>query len=132
MQTTFKRFSVIAGFAVLLALLIGNGLLTRREVGAQITNQQRLSDSHHIMLELEKTESLLKDGETGQRGFLYSGDPRYLTPYNQARTQIDAHFDELMRLTAGRPHDQSLIVQLRTLKDAKMKEMAETIGLYLA
>ena len=132
MQTTFKRFSVIAGFAVLLALLIGNGLLTRREVGAQITNQQRLSDSHHIMLELEKTESLLKDGETGQRGFLYSGDPRYLTPYNQARTQIDAHFDELMRLTSGRPHDQSLIVQLRTLKDAKMKEMAETIALYLA
>jgi PAS domain S-box-containing protein len=132
MQTKFKRFSVIAGFAVLLALLIGNGLLTRREVGAQIANQERLNDSHRMMLELERTESLLKDAETGQRGFLYSGDTRYLTPYNQARTEIDAHFDELMRLTAGRPHDQSLIVQLRTLKDAKLKELAETIALHLA
>jgi hypothetical protein len=33
MQNTFKRFSVIAGFAVLLAVLVGNGFLTRRQVG---------------------------------------------------------------------------------------------------
>jgi PAS domain S-box-containing protein len=132
MQTTFKRFSVFAGFALLLILLIGNGLLTRREVGAQMANQERLSESHRMLLELEKTESLLKDAETGQRGFLFAGDPRYLAPYNKARTQIDAHLDELMRLNSGRPHDQSLIVQLRMLKDAKMKELAETIALYLA
>jgi PAS domain S-box-containing protein len=132
MQTTFKRFSVIAGFAVLLIVLIGNGLLTRREVGAQIANQGRLTESYRAMLELERTESLLKDAETGQRGFLYTGDPRYLTPYNQARTQLDAHLDELMRLTNGRPHDHASIGKLRSLKDAKMKEMDETIALYLA
>src|SRR5215469_15907347 len=132
MQTTFKRFSVIGGFALLLILLIFNGMLTRREVGAQMANQERLSESHRMLLELEKTESLLKDAETGQRGFLSAGDPRYLAPYNNARTQIDAHIDELMRLNGGRPHDQSLIVQLRTLKDAKMKELADTIALYLA
>ena len=132
MQTTFKRFSVIAGFAVLLIMLIGNGLLTRREVGAQIANQRRLSESHRTMLELERTESLLKDGETGQRGFLYTGDPRYLEPYNQAHMQLDAHLDELMRLTEGRPHDQASIAQLRSLKNAKMKEQDETIALYLA
>jgi PAS domain S-box-containing protein len=132
MQTTFKRFSVIAGFAVLLIMLIGNGLLTRREVGAQIASQKRLSESHRTMLELERTESLLKDAETGQRGFLYTGDPRYLTPYNQAHTHLDTHLNELMRLTDGRPHDQASIAQLRSLKDAKMKELDETIALYLA
>ena len=132
MQTTFKRFSVIAGFAVLLILLIGNGLLTRREVGAQITNQKRLNESHRTILELERTESLLKDAETGQRGFLYTGDPRYLTPYNLAHGQLDAHLDELIRLTNGRPHDQASVALLRTLKDAKVKEMDETIALYLA
>ncbi len=132
MQTTFKRFSVIAGFAVLLIMLIGNGLLTRREVGAQIASQKRLSESHRTMLELERTESLLKDAETGQRGFLYTGDPRYLTPYNQVHTHLDTHLNELMRLTDGRPHDQASIAQLRSLKDAKMKELDETIALYLA
>ena len=32
MQTFYKRFGVIAGFAVLLTLLIGNALVTRRRV----------------------------------------------------------------------------------------------------
>ena len=39
MQSSFKRFSVIAGFAVLLIVLIGNGLLTRREVSTQIASE---------------------------------------------------------------------------------------------
>jgi PAS domain S-box-containing protein len=45
---------------------------------------------------------------------------------------LDAHLDELMRLTDGRPHDQASIAQLRSLKDAKVKELDETIALYLA
>ncbi len=70
MQNTFKRFSVIAGFSVLLIILIGNGLFTGREVGTQIAIEGRLADSRRMLLELEKTESLLKDAETGQRRFL--------------------------------------------------------------
>jgi PAS domain S-box-containing protein len=132
MQNRFKRFSVIAGFAALLIVLIGNGFLTRRQVGAQIESQNRLADSRRFLLELEKTESLLKDAETGQRGFLYSGDPRYLPPYNQARLQIDSEFNELMRLTDGRPQEQSSIVDLRALEQVKMGELQQTIDMYRA
>ena len=52
MQNRFKRFSIIAGFAALLIVLIGNGFLTRREVDAQIESQSRLADSHRLLLEL--------------------------------------------------------------------------------
>jgi PAS domain S-box-containing protein len=132
MQNRFKRFSIIAGFAALLIVLIGNGLFTRREVGAQIESQNRLADSRRLLLELEKTESLLKDAETGQRGFLYTGDPRYLAPYDQARREIDSQFNELMRLTDSRPHEQSSIVELRALEQVKMSELQQTIDLYRA
>src|SRR5260370_12603692 len=130
MQINFKRFSVIAAFAVLLIVLIGNGLLTRRQVGAQNQSQARLMDTRQIILELEKSESLLIDAETGQRGFLYTGDPRYLTPYNQARTQIDSHLNELMQLTSAKPQEQSSIVELRALEQVKMIEIQQTIDLY--
>jgi PAS domain S-box-containing protein len=132
MQINFKRFSVIAAFALLLIVLIGNSLLTRRQVGAQNQSQARLSDTRQIILELEKSESLLKDAETGQRGFLYTGDPRYLTPYNQARTQIDSHLNELMQLTSAKPQEQSSIVELRALEQVKMSEIQQTIDLYQA
>jgi len=132
MQNRFKRFSIIAGFAALLIVLIGNGFLTRRQVGAQIESQNRLGDSRRFLLELEKTESLLKDAETGQRGFLYTGDPRYLLPYEQARAQIDFQFNELMRLTDSRPQQQSSVVDLRALEQVKMSELQQTIDLYRA
>jgi len=132
MQNTFKRFSVIAGFAILLTVLIGNGFLTRRQVGAQIATEGRLADSRRLILELEKTESLLKDAETGQRGFLYTGDPRYLVPYNVAADEIDSHFDELMRMTSGSPQQQASIIELRALEQVKMGEIAQTIASYRA
>jgi PAS domain S-box-containing protein len=132
MQNRFKRFSIIAGFAALLILLIGNGFLTRRQVGAQIESQNRLGDSRRILLELEKTESLLKDAENGQRGFLYTGDPRYLAPYDQAHAQIDPQFKELMRLTDSRPQEQSSIIELRALEQVKMGELQQTLDLYRA
>ena len=132
MHGNFKRFSVIAGFAVLLIILIGNGLVTRRQVGEQIASEERLADSRRMMLELEKTESLLKDVETSQRGFLYTGDPRYLAPYEKANTEIDAHFATLMRLTAADAHEQELIVELHALEQVKMGEMAQTVAMYQA
>jgi PAS domain S-box-containing protein len=132
MQNRFKRFSVIAGFAALLIVLIGNGLLTRRQVGAQIESQNRLADSRRFLLELEKTESLLKDAETGQRGFLYTGDPRYLTPFDKAHAQIESQFNELMHLSDARPKEQSSIVELRALEQVKMSELQQTIDLYRA
>jgi PAS domain S-box-containing protein len=132
MQSFFKRFSVIAGFAILLVVLIGNGLVTRRELGLQIASQNRVSETRLILLELEKTESLLKDAETGQRGFLYTGNPKYLVPYDLARSQIDSHLDELVRLTGSNSHQQASLAELRSLVHEKLNELAQTISLYRA
>jgi PAS domain S-box-containing protein len=130
MRNYFKRFSVISGFALLLILLVGNGVLTRRDLGAQIATEQRLADARRVRLELETIESLLKDAESGQRGFLYTGDARYLAPYNHAKVEIDSHFKELMQLTFEDATQQSAIVALRALEQVKMTEMAQTIALY--
>jgi PAS domain S-box-containing protein len=132
MHAKFKRLSVIAGFAVLLIVLIGNGRVTRRRVGEQIASEQRLADSQHMMLELEKVESLLKDAETSQRGFLYTRDPRYLSPYEKANVEIEAHFATLMHLTAADAHEQDLIVELHALEQLKISEIAQTIAMYQA
>jgi len=80
MQTVYKRYSVIAGFALLFFLLVFNAIVTRRNLGVQVENQVGMAHSRQVLYELSETESLLKDAETGQRGFLLTGDSRYLTP----------------------------------------------------
>jgi PAS domain S-box-containing protein len=130
MQTLYKRFSVIAGFALLIVILIGNAFITRSQLGVQIGTESWVAHSRQVLLELSQTESLLKDAETGQRGFLYTGNPKYLTPYNAAISQVLPHIDNLAQLTADNPRQQAQIPALRRLANAKLAELAHTIALY--
>jgi PAS domain S-box-containing protein len=130
MQTAYKRLSVITGFGLLLVLLVLNAFITRRELGIQIQNQDWVAHSRQVLYDLAQTESLLKDAETGQRGFLYTGDPKYLTPYTQAIGRVQPHIDELARLTADNPQERARVVAFRDLAQKKTGELAQTIALY--
>jgi CHASE3 domain sensor protein len=79
MQTAYKRLSVVTGFGLLLVLLVVNAFITKRQLRIQIENQEWLAHTHLVLYELSQTESLLKDAETGQLGFLYTGDTLYRT-----------------------------------------------------
>lgn len=130
MRLIYKRFSVISGFAVLLAILVINTAVTRRQIAVQDSNQDWVEHTQQIQLELAEFESLLKDAETGERGYLYSGDPRYLEPYNNAVAQGYPHIARLTELTADNPRQQERVARLRTLKQQKLDELAQTLKLY--
>ena len=130
MRLNYKRFSVIAGFAVLLAVLVINTAVTRRQLAIQDNNQEWVRHTQQVQLELAAIESLLKDAETGQRGFLYTGDARYLEPYNTAVQQVDGHIDALAELVQANPQQHPRIAILRDLKKRKLDELSRTITLY--
>lgn len=130
MQSFYKRFSVIAGFAVLLAVLVANAFVTRRRLGVQDADEARVSRARQVLYDLSETELLLTEAETGQRGFLYTGNPNYLAPYTNAVAQVRPHIDTLAELTADNPREQQLVAELRIVSAAKLAELARTISLY--
>jgi PAS domain S-box-containing protein len=130
MRLIYKRFSVIGGFAVLLAVLVINTVVTRRQIAVQDSNQGWVEHTQRVQLELATVESLLKDAETGQRGYLYTGEARYLEPYNAALTQIDSHIASLAELVPDNPKQLSRVLTLRTLSKVKLDELATTIRLF--
>lgn len=130
MRVAYKRFSVIAGFAVLLVVLLINTAITRQRLAVQDSNQAWVTHTQQVMLELTTVESLLADAETGQRGFLYTGEPRYLAPYNFAVAHLTPHIDKLAELTADNPQQQPRIPKLRALVQEKLGELQKTITLY--
>lgn len=130
MRLIYKRFSVIGGFAVLLAVLVINTAVTRRQIAVQDSNQGWVEHTQRVQLELATVESLLKDAETGQRGYLYTGEARYLEPYNSAVQQIDSHIASLAELVADNPEQLARVITLRTLSKVKLDELATTISLF--
>jgi signal transduction histidine kinase/ActR/RegA family two-component response regulator len=69
----------------------------------------------------------VKDAETGQRGYLLTGDPQYLQPYFQARRDISSLEKQLSELVASNPTHQKQLSALYPLIDAKLDELSSTI-----
>ncbi len=132
MRAFYKRFSVITGFGLLLAILIVNSIVIRRQLSVQVENQRWVSHTQEVLLQLGRVESMVTDAENGQRGFLYTGDPQYLAPYDRATGQVDGEIQTIADLTADNPRQQDRIPQLRALAQQKLNELAKTISLYRA
>jgi PAS domain S-box-containing protein len=130
MQTFLKQFSIVSGFVVLALLLIGNALITRRQLSAQIGAADWVLHTRQVLIELEETESLLLNAETGQRGYLLTGELKYLEPYGHASSQIEQHIQHLARLTSDNPDEEKRVDLLRGLAHEKLHELEETIALY--
>ena len=132
MKNSVKRFSVVLGFCALLTLLALNAGVTRRQVALQVDADQWVGHTQQVLLELTRIESLLTQAESGQRGFLYTNDERYLEPYKRASTEVESHIARVAELTVDNPEQQARIPQLRSLSEQKLNELAETIRLHQA
>ena len=50
---------------------------------------------------------MMKDAESGERGFLLTGDESYLAPYNSAIAALPRGLKELKDLTSDNPRQQA-------------------------
>src|SRR4051812_28677288 len=128
MRATTQRYSVLAGFTVLLFIVLANGYLTRRQLSDQLEKRRLMTHTTEVMLEISQIGSAIKDAETGQRGFLYTSDPRYLTPYLRAVASVASHREKLQQLTSNNPEQQQRIARLNALISTKLDELAQTIS----
>ncbi|MFZ2293663.1 MAG: CHASE3 domain-containing protein [Polaromonas sp.] len=72
---------------------------------------------------INKLVQQMLDAETGQRGFLLTGDPRYLEPYNTATADINQNLDVLRQLFAPSPEQLSDFDLMSRHVSRKLAEM---------
>jgi CheY-like chemotaxis protein/CHASE3 domain sensor protein len=113
--------------AVLLVAFFANQALRAREASAQ-----RLRQTLEVITSLETVQSLLKDAETGQRGFLLTGDEAYLEPYADARAALPARLDELTAGIADNPRQLQRLTVVEELVNHKLEELKQTLDLQRA
>jgi PAS domain S-box-containing protein len=111
-QDKFRR---ILNRSVVLPLLVLVGLTAvlawQVSYLLSMANQERRTDE--VEAQANKTQRLLIDMETGQRGYLVSGNKLFLQPYREALTAIDANFDTLARLVKNDPVQTGRVGDLR-------------------
>lgn len=80
-------------------------------------------------LALEHALSVVRDAETGQRGFLLTQREDYLRPYEAALGEVQDVLAELATSLADEPDQQAALAELQSLIAGKLAELAETIRL---
>src|SRR5699024_9707505 len=74
--------------------------------------------------------STVKDAETGQRGFLISGDESYLEPFQSAVGQLPQLFQKISLLETENGYDSKVLTNAHKLTDQKLEELRESILIY--
>ncbi|MEO8703629.1 MAG: CHASE3 domain-containing protein, partial [Kofleriaceae bacterium] len=121
---TKSLLALIAGTAAVfvIALLAYRAIESRSEAAAAV------SHTNEVQRHLYRFTSLLKDAESGQRGYLLTGNERYLQPYELARSALPAELATLDRLTDESDAQQQTLEALSPLVTSKLAELADTIA----
>jgi PAS domain S-box-containing protein len=112
-----------------IALLLGIGLFAAIRLIELRRSTFGVDHTHEIITHVDRLLSALRDSETGQRGFLITGEERYLEPYVAARAVIDREPAVLGRLMADNPGQQERLRTLAPLIQTRLGDLAETISL---
>ena len=122
---------VAAGFGIAFVLLTAVGMAAYRNNDThRITQSNYLrSRSHSVIEHSERLLSEMKDAETGQRGFVITGDESYLEPYATGSAAVADTISELRELTAENPVHQKRFAEMEALVAGKLEELRQTIGL---
>jgi methyl-accepting chemotaxis protein len=94
-------FLVVVICFVFAILSVTNQLSAFQKETEFITNHDM--EVHSLAQSIEKD---LVDMETGQRGFVITGDTKYLDPYNNGKKKWSEHYDSLFKLVADNPSQQ--------------------------
>ena len=126
LRTAYK---LTAGFVLALLPLLVLAVMAFVNVQKMQDNDAQVTHTYQVLDGVTAITSALKDAETGQRGFLITGDDAYLQPFTAAQQAIGPAIDHVAALTSDNPRQQARIAKLRPLVAQKFDEMQGTVDL---
>jgi methyl-accepting chemotaxis protein len=125
---TFGR-KVALGFGLAFVLLAVIGTVAYNSISQLLTTSYSVTHTHEVLEHVASLLMLLKDEETGQRGYVITGNDAYLEPYQTGIEGVARVFKELRQLTVDNANQEKRLDQLTPLIAAKEAELKQTIDL---
>ena len=122
------RGKLIILSCLLISLSIANVFIIKDAMKVASYLLTQLEHTHDVILTSEVLSGQLKDAETGQRGYLLTGDLEYLQTHQNGSRLSKQYFSDLKSLTTESPSQQEILRQLGVLIEQKFDELNETIG----
>ncbi len=116
-------------FGLGIAVLLGMVATSLWLVQANNKYSQETADLRRLRASILDVLTTVQDAETGQRGYLLTGDERYLAPYQQAVKSLSDIRQKLAERIGSRPEYVGDLPKLQSNLDAKMEEIGRAVQL---
>ncbi|HTN74193.1 MAG TPA: PAS domain S-box protein [Pirellulaceae bacterium] len=123
--SVFRSMLIFIGLVV--ALLVVNAAIAYRSINDLHNDTGWVIHTREALEALEGTLASIRAAESGQRGYLISGDEEYLTPYHAALKELPAQIDHFAELTRDNEAQQQRIVLLRERIDTRLKFLKDAL-----
>ena len=117
------------GFAAATLAVFVIAAVSYRSFKQRTESAQLVAHTLEVSGQLETILSTYQDAETGQRGYLLTGDERYLAPYDAAVAALAKDLTGLRGLVSDNPKELERVVMLERFGRDKMAELQQTIDL---
>jgi CHASE3 domain sensor protein len=95
-------------------------------VNKMIDIQRKTSQSQNYISRLNQIQGYMIDMETGERGFLISGEEYYLEPFNKAEVEFDLFVEETRKALGNNPFQIEKLAEIKKKKEAWIEGPAIT------
>jgi signal transduction histidine kinase/CHASE3 domain sensor protein len=119
--------SVKVLFVLSLFMLLYISSVSYKHTKALNESSDLLVHSYKIQFQLEHVLSMLKDAETGQRGYIITRNPAFLNPYKSAQDKIYESYIKLKALTIKNQPQQANLDTLLQLIYLRLELMASSL-----
>ncbi|MGZ3459123.1 MAG: methyl-accepting chemotaxis protein [Archangium sp.] len=120
---------ITVGFGLSLVMLLAVAFVAFQ--GAQQLNDtsENLVQSRDQGRAIRDLRGLLVDAETGERGFVITGDENYLEPYNRALQDLNADIESLRQMLKDEPDQRARLARVEPLIRSRLDELNQVVRL---
>lgn len=125
-MTRLSQYRIALAFSLAVALLVAITVIatSTRQLAEEYSNVRHTTE---VLIGLDAVLSAVIDAETDQRGFLLTGEDRYMAPYPHAVESATAELAALRALTASDGRRQQRLDVLEPLVREKLAELRDTL-----
>ena len=122
-------FTTVAGFVAAVVALILIAVLSYRSVQEWNRATERTSHTIAVLDAADGVLAALTDAETSQRGYMLTGEERYLQLYWSTGARLDQSLVSLRQLTLADPERRSQVEAIERAAGEKTAELRQTVEL---
>ena len=122
------RLATTIGLLLIVLLLVGNALVSEWNIHRMVENEHRVVHTQQVLTTLEEVLARVTEAETGERGYLITGDGDYLHSYHAAIDRTEETLERLTGLAVGDALQQDRITALRERVQLRFDELRNAIA----